>query len=89
VVIHALEGWLLGDPDAIQSYLGSGMKANIKPSDSLRCKPKETPSNIFKRVGKDFDYIRDNPRIAELCDLDRISKRNKSFAHFMRVIEDP
>ncbi|OGF61391.1 MAG: hypothetical protein A2Y62_05835 [Candidatus Fischerbacteria bacterium RBG_13_37_8] len=85
VLIHALEGWLLADTEAIESYLAT--KINIKPSDALVCKPKEMLSSIFRKAGKDFDYMRDNPRIAQLCNPDRIIMNNKSILALIKIAE--
>jgi hypothetical protein len=89
VVVHALEGWLLADPGAIQTYLGSRTNINVSSSDPIDCKPKKALSGIFRKAGKDFDYIRDDPGIAGLCDPACMSKNNKSFEYLKRVIEDP
>lgn len=87
VVVHALEGWLLADPDAITGYLRPKKKVKIPDSATLDCRPKETLKNIFKKVGKDFLNTVADPRIAERVDSDKMAKRNKSFARFLEYIK--
>lgn len=87
VVVHALEGWLLADPDAITGYLGSKKKVKVPDSATLDCRPKEILKNIFKKAGKDFLNTVADPRIAERVDSDKMAKRNKSFARFLEYIK--
>lgn len=89
VVVHALEGWLLADPQSIKEYLGPRAKVNISASATSECRPKEVMSNIFNQAGKEFLYTRDNPRIAEKVNVNKLARRSKSFAEFMKRIKDP
>jgi hypothetical protein len=87
IVVHALEGWLLADPDAIGNYLGPKTTVKIPNSATLDCRPKETLKIIFKKAGKDFLNTVADPRLAERVDCDKMVKRNKSFAHFYDCIK--
>lgn len=88
-VIHALEGWLLADPDTIREYLGSRARVDISPSKALSCKPKEVMKRVFRQNGREFLSKRDSPRIAERVDIDKIVKNNKSFECFRDRVKDP
>lgn len=87
VVVHALEGWLIADPDAITGYLGPKTKVKIADSATLDCRSKETLKNIFKKAGKDFLNTVADPRIAERVDCDTMAKRNRSFERFWKYIK--
>lgn len=87
VVVHALEGWLLADPETIKGYLGS--RVNIPSSATSNCKPKEVMRDIFRKAGKDFIASRDAPRIAEKADSAKMVKKNESFARFCERVKDP
>ena len=88
-VIHALEGWLLADPDSIREYLGTRVRVNIPSSATLDCKPKEVMRDIFRKADKGFRPTHDCPRIAEEIDIDKMVKNNKSFARFREKVKDP
>jgi len=87
-VVHALEGWLLADPESIKEYLGPRARVNIHSSSTLKCKPKELMRDIFRKSGKEFLPMRDNPRIAEKVDINRIAKNNESFTCFWKRVKD-
>ena len=89
VVTHALEGWLLADPDAIRECLGPRVEVNIPYQATLDCKPKEVIKDIFRKASKDFYALRDNPRIAEKIDIDKMAKNNMSFDRFRERVKDP
>jgi predicted house-cleaning noncanonical NTP pyrophosphatase (MazG superfamily) len=88
-VIHALEGWLLADAEAIQECLGQRVDVKIAPSATYDCKPKETMKAIFKRNGKEYIHTRNNPQIAEKINIDKIIANNKSFLRFRDKVKDP
>lgn len=88
-VIHALEGWLLVDPDSIREYLGARVRVNIPSSATLDCKLKEVMRDIFRKAGKGFRPTHDCPRIAEGIDIDKMVRNNESFARFREKVKDP
>lgn len=88
-LIHALEGWLLADPDTIGIYLGQKANVKISPSDTLDCNPKEVMKDIFRRNERQFLPTRDNPGIAERINIDKIATNNKSFLRFQDKVKDP
>ena len=88
-VIHALEGWLLTDPDAITEHLGRRAKVKIPNRAASDCRPKEVMKAIFRKVGKGYLATREAPRIAERIDIDKIANRNSSFARFREQVADP
>lgn len=88
-VIHALEGWLLADPEGIKAYLGQRTDVKISPSATLDCNPKETMKGIFRKNERKFLPTLDNPRIAERINIDKISTNNKSFLRFYDRIKNP
>jgi hypothetical protein len=87
-VIHALEGWLLADPEKIKMYLGTHSSVKIPPSATLDCKPKEVMKDIFRQNGREFVPPRDNPRIAEKIDIDKMAANNRSFQCFKNRLEE-
>jgi hypothetical protein len=87
-LIHALEGWLLADPDTIGIYLGQKANVKISPSDTLDCNPKEVMKDIFRRSERQFLPTLDNPRIAERINIDKIATNNKSFLRFQDKVKD-
>ena len=89
VVNHALEGWLLADTETIQSYMGSMAEVNIPSSATHECRPKEVMKDIFRKANREFLPTRDNLYIAEKIDLQKVAKRNQSFARFQEQVKDP
>jgi hypothetical protein len=85
--VHALEGWLACDRQAVQRAMGAKPKNYRKPENE--CKPKELLAIVFKKANREFDYMRDDPRIAQHVNPDTISKSSPSFAEFRAAIEDP
>lgn len=88
-VIHALEGWLLGDLDGIKIYLGQRANMKISPSATRDCNPKEIMKDIFRQNERQFLPTLDNPRIAERINIDKIATNNKSFLRFQDKVKDP
>ncbi len=88
-VIHALEGWLLADPDAVRKYLDPRVQINISSSATSHCRPKEVLKGIFKRVEKEFLPTRDCLEIAKEVDISKLAKHNESFRLFRKRVKDP
>ncbi len=89
VIEHALEGWLLADPESIIGYLGPKVRIDIPSSYTKECKPEERIKEIFRKSNRQFVHMRDNHLIAERLNIDRATGANKSFADFVRIIRDP
>ncbi len=85
--VHALEGWLASDRQALREILGTEPAAYSKPESV--CKPKELLAAVFKKANKEFDYMRDNLRIAQLIDIERLCQSSPSFSEFRNAVEDP
>jgi hypothetical protein len=85
--VHALEGWLASDRQALGEVLGAEPVAYPKPETV--CKPKELLATVFEKANKEFDYMRDDPRIAEAVDIERLCQSSASFSEFRNAIEDP
>lgn len=83
-VVHALESWLASDKDIIKEWLKRDFSL-----PQTECTPKNFLKNEFKKAGKEYDYIRDNTRLAEKVDIGRISKANASFKKFIQALKDP
>jgi len=88
-VIHALEGWLLADPEGVGKYLSAGGKIRVSPSSTLECRPKEVMRSLFRKAGRSFHPTHDNPKIALKIDINKAMQHNKSFSEFRDLIEDP
>lgn len=87
IVVHALESWLTDDK-ALASYLG--LKTISIPFEIEKvCKPKKIFVDVFKKAGRQFNNVTDNPKIAKLVNLEEILKKNKSFRKFVRIVKDP
>jgi hypothetical protein len=85
--VHALEGWLVSDRQAVQKVLGAKPKTYPKPENV--CKPKELLATVFKKANREFDYMRDDPRLAQEVDIERVCQSSPSFSEFRKAIEDP
>ena len=85
--VHALEGWLASDQQAVQKVLGAEPKTYPKPENE--CRPKELLATVFKKANKEFDYMRDDPRLAREIDIERLCQSSPSFREFRKAIEDP
>jgi hypothetical protein len=85
--VHALEGWLASDRQAVQKVLGARPKTYPKPENV--CKPKELLATVFKKANREFDYMLDDPRLAQETDIERLCQSSPSFCEFRKAIEDP
>jgi hypothetical protein len=85
--VHALEGWLASDRQAVQKVLGAEPKDYPNPENE--CKPKELLATVFKKANREFDYMRDAPRLAQEIDIESLSRSSPSFCEFRKAIEDP
>jgi hypothetical protein len=85
--VHALEGWLASDQEALRAVLETHPAPFPKPETV--CRPKELLATVFKKANRDFDYMRDDPRIAQAVDIERLSQSSMSFSEFREAIEDP
>lgn len=86
IIVHALESWLLADAKALSQYLNTP-SINISPSATNDPNPKRILSEIFRKAGKEFNHVRDDPRIAELVDLNQMNS-NPSFAKFQKNLKN-
>jgi len=86
IVVHALEGWLMADAESLSKFLGDARIKIPKNSESL-CKPKEALRELFRKANRDYIAKRDCPKIAEMADIERIAKNNKSFARFRKLLK--
>jgi hypothetical protein len=89
LVVRALECWLLADEKALREMLGA--RARIKPvarPETIR-HPKRALGEIFESAGKTFTFIRDDPRIAQASDVNRIKNKCPHFVQFCEAVLDP
>lgn len=87
IIVHALETWLLSDENAVAKIIGQSITPITSPESE--CKPKDTLKQIFSKAGKNFEHIRDDPKIAEFVDIKIIKQKCPSFCQFYDVIADP
>lgn len=52
VVVHALEGWLAADSEALRQVLGRGAEVRIEQNLEETCRPAELLEDIFAHTGK-------------------------------------
>lgn len=89
IVVHALEGWLASDEDALRHVLGKNASITVPQNMETICRPAEWLDNIFATNGKDFRKTQHNPEIAKNVDYSRIAQRSPSFSEFHHAVEDP
>ncbi|MFQ6093486.1 MAG: DUF4276 family protein [bacterium] len=87
VVVHALESWLMADSEALAQVFGQ--KVKIISDIERICKPKEFPKDAVSEIGKTFIFSRDNLKITEYAEPERIEQRCPSFAQFRQAVLDP
>jgi hypothetical protein len=85
--VHALEGWLASDREALREVLGTAPTDYPRPEGV--CKPKELLETVFRKANKEFDYMRDDPRLAREIDIERLCQSSPSFCEFRKAVEDP
>ena len=89
LVVRMLESWLLADEEALREVLGRGAKVTpIANPEALR-DPKEKLEEIFREARKTFQYTRDDPKIAQASDVNRIKAKCPRFAQFCEAVLDP
>lgn len=89
IVVHALETWLATDYIAVSEYYKIDEK-KVEKDISIKIQKECNPKDFLKKMlGNKFDYIRDDVKIAKKIDIERIAKRNDSFAYFKKVVLDP
>lgn len=89
VVVHALEGWLAADPDAVGQVLRKNVFAHIPASLEGVCKPADLLSEVFEKCGREFRKTQHNLEIAEYSEPAKIIRRNPNFQRFQEAIRDP
>jgi len=87
VVVHALEGWLAADSEALGRVLGRQVR--IRRNLEEVCKPAEFLADVFARHGKDFQKTRHDPLIAGYADPRKVAERSPSFQRFCEMVRDP
>ncbi|MBM4465080.1 MAG: DUF4276 family protein [Chloroflexi bacterium] len=88
VVVHALEGWLATDSEAVRQVLGRGAEVRIERNLEEICKPSELLEDIFAQHGKNFLKARDDPLLAEYVDPEEIAEHSPSFRRFCQLVKD-
>ncbi len=89
LVIHALEGWLAADPEAVGKVVGADVPRHIPQDLEGVCKPADLLDQIFAKYGKDFRKTQHGPLIAGYADPAAIAHRNSSFRQCQEAIIDP
>jgi hypothetical protein len=87
VVVHALEGWLAADSEALGQVLGRQVR--VEGNLEEVCKPAELLRDIFAQHGKSFQKTRHDPRIARHADPEEIARHSSSFRRFCQLVKDP
>lgn len=89
VVVHAVEGWLAADAEAVGQVLRMDVSTHIPANLEHVCKPADLLAEIFEKCGRDFRKTLHDPEIAEHSDPEKIAHRNSSFQHFQNALLDP
>jgi len=88
VVVHALEGWLAADSEAVRQVLGRGAEVCIEQNLEETCRPAELLEDIFAQHGKSFLKTRDAPLLAEHVNPGEIARHSSSFRRFCQLVKD-
>ena len=80
VVDHSIEGWLLCDTEALRAVLGPRARIDVQGNPDQHPRPAELMKRVFRENGKKFWKTRDNPRIAEAANVERIKECSETFA---------
>lgn len=86
VVVHALESWLMSDAESLKNFLGGARTLRIPKNSESLCKPKETLRKLFRKANRDYNPLRDYPKIAEMANVERIAQNNVSFDRFRKLL---
>ncbi len=89
IVVHALEGWLASDENALRRVIGKNASLTVPPSMETICRPAEWLDDVFTKNGKKFLKTQHDPEIAKNMDYSRIAQRSPSFSEFHHAVEDP
>lgn len=89
LVRNAQEAWTGGDEDALRAYLSVPSEKHLAAITQTDPRPKETLRRLFHGNRRDFNPQRDNPKLAEVTDLNKLGSRNSSFAKFRQGVIDP
>jgi len=81
VVVHAIESWLLADPQAIARRIRSS-RLRTHPNPEALCKPEEELDRIFELHGKKYLKGRDAEKIAEFVRPRILARKCPSFERF-------
>jgi len=84
-----LESWLLADEEALGEVLGPRVKIKSIPNPETVPDPKKKLDEIFEKAGKTFHHPRDDPKIAQASDVNRIKAKCPRFAQFCEAVLDP
>lgn len=89
-ILHAIEGWILADANALMRTLGSNAKIGGIPGDiESRCDQVAILKDVFGRNGKQYGKVRWAPAIAEHIDVNHVATRMVSFGEFVSALKDP
>lgn len=83
LVVHSVESWLLGDPDAVGQVLRRGGDWPGEPEQE--CRPKKWLQDHCRKPVK-YAHTLHNPLIAKRADVERIRKTCPSFGSFCELL---
>ncbi|MCX6023796.1 MAG: DUF4276 family protein [Chloroflexi bacterium] len=79
VAMQTLEGWLISDPTAVQSWSGRVVRAIAHPQ--TECHPDKWLGTLAPS-GRGYNKITDGMKLAERLNIDIAAQRNASLAAF-------
>lgn len=86
VVDHSLEGWLLSDRAALGRLLGPRSQLPNYGNPEKDCRPAVLMQECFRRNSKDYMKTHHAPRLAELVDIEIISRTSDTFRTFRKAV---
>lgn len=89
IVVHALEGWLASDENALREVIEPSVSVTVPQNMETICRPAEWLDDVFAKNRKEFRKTQHDPEIANAMDYRRIAQRSPSFSDFQRAVEDP
>ncbi|MDP2660166.1 MAG: DUF4276 family protein [Dehalococcoidia bacterium] len=88
-VLHAIEGWLLADADALRRSLGQNATIGDIPANlESRCDQVSILEGVFSRNRKEYNKVKWAALIAEHVQVDVVMNNMTSFRQFVDALRD-
>lgn len=89
-VLHAIEGWLLADRDALKTALGPNSRLGMIPAElESRCDQVQILEEVFRRNNKQYVKAKWAPIIAGHAKVNPVAAQMSSFRELLDALRDP